>query len=61
VSDEIARVIQKAADAATDFDGLRNELEKLVKNWQPDKIAECIAIAAFRARTLGDAEFDKGE
>ncbi|MDR0388401.1 MAG: DUF935 domain-containing protein [Treponema sp.] len=61
ISDDIAAVIEKAADTATDFESFRGELEKLVKNWPPDKIAECIAVAAFKARALGDAEFDKEE
>jgi phage gp29-like protein len=58
VSDEIAEVIEKAADTATDFDSFRKELEKLVSAWPPDKIAECIAVATFKARALGAAEFD---
>jgi phage gp29-like protein len=61
VSDEIAEVIEKAADASADFDSFREELEKLVTNWPPDKIAECIAVATFKARALGAAEFDKAE
>jgi hypothetical protein len=61
ISDDIAAVIEKAADAATDFDSFRAELEKLVKNWPPDKIAECIAVAAFKARALGAAEFADGQ
>jgi len=59
VSDEIAEVIEKAADASTDFESFRKELTKLVTGWAPDKIAECIAVAMFKARALGDAEFDK--
>jgi phage gp29-like protein len=59
ISDDIAAVIEKAADKAPDFEAFRAELQKLVKNWPPDKIAECIAIATFKARALGDAEFDK--
>jgi K+/H+ antiporter YhaU regulatory subunit KhtT len=59
ISEDIAAVIEKAADKATDFEGFRTEIEKLVKNWPADKIAECIAVAAFKARALGDAEFDK--
>jgi phage gp29-like protein len=59
ISDDIAAVIEKAADRATDFEGFRQELERLVKNWSADKIAECIAVATFKARALGDAEFDK--
>jgi phage gp29-like protein len=58
VSDEIANVIEKAADMATDFESFQNELTKLVTNWAPDKIAECIAVATFKARALGSAEFD---
>jgi hypothetical protein len=50
-------VIEKAADKAADFESFREELEKLIKNWPPDKIAECIAVAAFKARALGNAEF----
>jgi phage gp29-like protein len=60
VSDDIASVIEKAADAATDFESFREELQRLVKSWPADKIAECIAVATFKARALGDAEFDKG-
>jgi phage gp29-like protein len=59
VSDDIAAVIEKAADAASDFEGFREELKRLVASWPPDKIAECIAVATFKARSLGDAEFDK--
>jgi hypothetical protein len=36
-------------------------LKKLVTSWSPDKIAECISVATFKARALGDAEFDKDE
>jgi phage gp29-like protein len=59
VSNDIAAVIEKAADAATDFESFRAELEKLVASWPADKIAECVAIATFKARVLGNAEFDK--
>jgi phage gp29-like protein len=59
ISDDIAGVIQKAADVSADFETFRAELEKLVKNWPADKIAECVAVAAFKARALGDAEFDR--
>jgi len=61
VSDEIASVIEKAADASTDFESFQKELTKLVTDWSPDKIAECIAVATFQARALGSAEFDKKE
>jgi hypothetical protein len=52
-------VIEKAADTVMNFEGFREELQKLVKNWPPDKIAECIAVATFKARTPGDAEFEE--
>jgi phage gp29-like protein len=58
ISDDIAAVIEKAADRATGFESFREELQKLVKDWPPDKIAECIAVATFKARALGDAEFE---
>jgi phage gp29-like protein len=61
ISDDVAAVIEKAADRATDFDSFREELQKLVQSWPPDKIAECIAVATFKARALGDAEFAKEE
>jgi hypothetical protein len=61
ISDDIAAVIEKAADRATDFESFREELQKLAQNWPPEKIAECIAVATFKARALGDTEFDKGE
>ena len=59
ISDDIADVIQKAAESSASFETFRAELEKLVKNWPPDKTAECIAVAAFKARALGAAEFDR--
>ena len=61
VSDDIAAVIETAAAASTDFASFQGELKKLVENWSPDKIAECIAVATFKARTQGAAEFDKDE
>jgi hypothetical protein len=50
ISDDIAAVIEKAADRSTGFENFREELQKLVQNWPPDKIAECIAVATFKAR-----------
>jgi phage gp29-like protein len=61
ISDDIAAVIEKAADRAADFESFREELQKLVTDWPAGKTAECIAVAAFKARAPGDAEFDKGE
>jgi hypothetical protein len=51
-------VIEKVADKATNFEGFRDELQKLITAWPPDKIAEGIAVATFKARALGDAEFE---
>jgi len=59
ISDDIAAVIGKAADRATDFTSFRAELRKLVEGWPAEKIAECIAVATFKARVKGNAEFDK--
>jgi phage gp29-like protein len=59
ISDDIAAVLETAADQATDFERFRAELQKLVQDWPPDKIAECIALATFKSRSLGNAEFDK--
>ncbi len=61
ISDEIAEVIEKAADSSTDFDSFKAELEKLVTNWKPDKIAELMAITFVKARADGAEEFDKEE
>lgn len=58
ISEDIAAVIEKAADKAADFDSFRKELQKLVISWEPDKIAECIAVATFKARVLGNTEFE---
>ena len=54
-------VIEKVADNASGFDRFRAELAKPAGAWSAGKIAGCIAAAAFKARALGDAEFDKGE
>ena len=55
------RAVTEARKKLYEFESFREELQKLVQNWPPDKIAECIAVATFKARALGDAEFDKGE
>ena len=57
ISDDIAAVIEKAAAASTDFISFQKELQKLVTLWSPDKIAECIAVATFKARLDGVANF----
>lgn len=58
ISDEVAEVLEKAADRSTDFESFKAELEKLSAEWQPDKIAELMAVAFFSARAKGDAKFE---
>lgn len=59
ISDEIAAVLERAADSATDFDSFKKELERLATDWKPDKIAEPMAAAFFAARAKGDIEFEE--
>ena len=59
ITDDIAAVLEQAADKATDFTSFEAELEKLVIGWSPEKIARTMAIAFFKARAEGDANFDK--
>ena len=59
ITDDIAAVIEKAADTATDFKSFETELEKLVSGWDAGKIARTMAIAFFKARAEGDANFAK--
>jgi phage gp29-like protein len=59
ITDEIADVLEKAADATTDFTSFQKELEKLVVNWSPDKIAELVAVSTFKARVQGQQDFYK--
>ncbi|UKI55505.1 MAG: DUF935 domain-containing protein [Treponema succinifaciens] len=58
ISDEIAEVLEKAADKATDFDSFKAELLRLSSEWSPDKIAELMAVAFFSARAKGDSKFE---
>ena len=57
ITDDIAEVIEKTADKATDFKSFEAELEKLVSGWDAEKIARTMAIAFFKARAEGDANF----
>ena len=57
ISDEIAEILEKAADKATDFDSFKTELLRLTSEWTPDKIAELMAISFFSARAKGDSKF----
>lgn len=57
ISDEIAEVLEKAADKATDFDSFKAELLRLSSEWSADKIADLMAIAFFSARAKGDNNF----
>ena len=59
ITDDIAEVIEKAADKAVDFKSFETELEKLVSGWDAEKIARTMAIAFFKARAQGDNDFDK--
>ena len=58
ISDEIAEVLEKAADSSTDFDSFKTELLRLSSEWSPDKIAELMAVAFFSARAKGDSKFE---
>jgi hypothetical protein len=59
ITDEIADALEKACDKATDLEALKKELEKLVTDWEPDKIAEIIAVSTFKARVQGQQDFEK--
>jgi hypothetical protein len=59
ITDEVAEVLAKAVDAATDFTSFQEELKKLVAAWPPDRIAELLAAATFKKRLDGNAEFDR--
>ena len=61
ISDEIAEVLQKAADKATDFKSFQKELEKLAAGWEANKIAELMAVTFFKARAAGDSDFEGEE
>jgi phage gp29-like protein len=58
ISDEIVEVMEKALDSSTDFKSFVKTLEKLASDWPPDKIAELLAVATFKARVKGQGEFD---
>jgi len=59
LSDEIAAVLEKVSGKAKDYTSFKKELESLVIGWRPDKIAELLAVATFKARVKGDLEFDQ--
>ena len=59
ISDDIAEALEAAAGRATDFASFRAELQKLVADWPADRIAECIAVATFKARAAGSAGFEE--
>ena len=61
ITDDIAAVLEKAADKATDFKSFEAQLEKLVSGWDAEKIARTMAIAFFKARAEGDANFAEEE
>lgn len=57
ISDDIAAVLEEAADASTDFEAFKAKLEALVSGWPADKIAQLVAITTFKARALGDSRY----
>ncbi|MDR2393512.1 MAG: hypothetical protein LBD93_05090 [Treponema sp.] len=57
ISEDIAWVLEQAAETATDFTTFQKALHTLVRNWLPDKIVPCFALATFKARVLGASEF----
>jgi hypothetical protein len=57
ISEDIAWVLEQAANTATDFTTFQNALHQLVSTWPPDKIVPCLALATFKARALGAAAF----
>ena len=59
ISDEIVAVLEKAMNKSTDFKSFKRNLAKLAVDWPPDKIAELLAVATFKARVQGQLEFDK--
>jgi phage gp29-like protein len=59
ITDEIAAVVERALDTATDFKSFEKELEHLVTEWPADKLAELLAVATFKARVKGMEEFDR--
>ena len=59
ITGEIAGVLEKALDKATDFMSFKKELEKLAAEWPAEKIAELLAVATFKARVKGMEEFEQ--
>jgi phage gp29-like protein len=59
ITDDIAGVLEKALDKATDFRSFEKELAKLAAEWPADKIARLLAAATFKARVKGMEEFDR--
>jgi hypothetical protein len=41
------------------LESLKKELEKLVTDWEPDKIAELLAVSTFKERVQGQQDFEK--
>ena len=59
ITDDVADVLERALDKCTDLNAFKKELEKLSAEWEPDKLAELLAIATFKARVQGQADFEK--
>jgi phage gp29-like protein len=58
ITDEILDVLDAAMAKAKDLKEFEKELKKLVKDWDPEKIQEVLAVASFKARIQGELEFD---
>ena len=54
ISDDVAGAVDRALNASTDFASLKKELDRLAGGWPAGKIAECVALATFKARALGE-------
>ncbi|MDR2864604.1 MAG: DUF935 domain-containing protein [Spirochaetaceae bacterium] len=59
ITDDVAGVLERALDKSTDLNTFKKELEKLASEWQPEKIAELIAVSTFKARVQGQQDFEK--
>ena len=59
ITDDIVSILEKAADASTNYESFLKEIQSLVTTWPADKIAELISIATFKHRIDGNEEFLK--
>ena len=59
IGNEIEKTLRKALGKSADFNNFLNELDSLILNWPPDKIALLLTAGTFRARLQGQQEFNK--